>query len=81
MKLFWNQTKPLFSGLDVTFTRCCSVVFCLLPVALLANCHFAPKMVPKTPTKTKESSLLLGGVQHAHMLQWAREEVQNGWMS
>ncbi|CAL1140556.1 unnamed protein product [Cladocopium goreaui] len=27
------------------------------------------------------TNLLVGGIQHAEMLQWAREEVENGWSS
>ena len=37
---FGTKLKPLFSRLDITFTPCCSVL-CLMPMALLANCHFA----------------------------------------
>lgn len=74
VKRFWNQTKPLFSRLNVTF----------FPTVASGNVSFPQDWCQKPAKKhdpTKESSLLLGGVQHAHMLQWAREEVQNGWMS
>ena len=30
---------------------------------------------------TQATNLLVGGIQHAEMLQWAREEVENGWSS